>query len=122
MERAAHVTGPALLVERLGEGLRVGIEFDDRVEAGIDDGDARLVFLDERLRGETPARHLRLQLRDGDLFELRRGRRGRGSGTGVRDERGHGRCGRCGGDALAKKIATRETVGCAWMGQGFLPL
>ena len=122
MERAAHVTSPALGVERLRDRLGVGVDLDDRVEAGVDDGDAGLVFLDQGLRGEAAARHLRLQLRDGDLFELRRGRRGRGSGTGVRDERGHGRCGRCGGDALAKKIATRETVGCAWMGQGFLPL
>ena len=91
-------------------------------KVAVDHVDAREVLLHERLRSEPVVRHPFLELYDGDLFEIGRGRGARGCGASVRQDCGHRRCGRRCGDALAKEIATRETVGCAWMGQGFPPL
>ena len=55
MQRATRAFGLALLIERVGNGERIRIQFDDRVHrraALVDLVDARKIFLDQRPSGE----------------------------------------------------------------------
>ena len=85
MQRAARAFGFALSSSAVGDGERVRIEFDNRVDGGavlvdvrfsyfpfIYFKDARRVPLDERASGELARFHALLQLGQRDFFELER--------------------------------------------------
>ena len=77
MQRPPHVPGLAFGVELLRDVLRVGIERENRVQpaSAVDRVDASQVHLDEGQRRQPARRHLRLQLSDRRLLQLRRRRR-----------------------------------------------
>ncbi len=82
MERAARPLRGALLVERVGDGERVGVALDDRVERRalrVDGVDAGEVRRDGGVARDRAARELGRELRETDLDDVQewcaRGRR-----------------------------------------------
>ena len=61
------------LVEGIGNGQRVRIDFEHAVEGGtllVDLLNPRQIFLGDRARGKFSGRHSRLQVGDGDFVQL----------------------------------------------------
>ena len=70
VERTAHTTLGALLVESVRLCERVGVDRDRRVHALLIEGDAQEVSLDQCTRGEVPFLHRALHLGDGRLDDV----------------------------------------------------
>ena len=77
MQRPAYPARLALGVEPVGDGERVGVGFEHRMERGIELGDAREVGGADGARGARAGAHGILELGDGDLFQVKIGRRDR---------------------------------------------
>ncbi len=76
MQRPAHMVHFALGVEPVGDGQRVRIRFEHRVELGIELGDAREIRRANGTRSARAGAHRVLELRDGHFLELEIGVRG----------------------------------------------
>ncbi len=77
MQRPPHMTRLALGIEPVGNGKRIRIRFEHRMELGIELGDAREVGGADGARGARAGAHGILELGDGDLFQVKIGRRDR---------------------------------------------
>ena len=95
MQRTSGASRLAFVVERGGDGKRVWIDFDDRVEPWplpVDGLDARQVFFGDRPRGEPARLHHFLQIADRFLVQLERAAvgilNGRARGTAAGSSRG----------------------------------
>jgi hypothetical protein len=75
VQRSARAVASALLVERIGDGQRIGIEFDDGVDRRalfIDFRDALEIFLRDRMRREFSGVHSILKRSHADFVEFKR--------------------------------------------------
>ena len=87
MQRTSGASRLAFVVERGGDGKRVWIDFDYRVEPWplpVDGLDARQVFFGDRPRGEPARLHHFLQIADRFLVQIER------AGVGILNGRGRG--------------------------------
>ncbi len=79
VQRPARTLGSPFRVERIRDGQRVRVHFDDSMQsrtAPVDLVDAPEIQLGDLARRIAPRRHPRLELRGGDFFERERGRGG----------------------------------------------
>jgi hypothetical protein len=73
VQRAPRTLLLSLAIELVGDGHRLGVQFDDapqRRALAIELLDASRVLLDERSRGIHTALHALLKIGDGRLFEI----------------------------------------------------
>jgi len=113
VERATGTLGAALLVELIGEGKGVGIDFDDGIDrwAGFVHGvDARQILVDQTAGGELAAGQAALEDVKGELAQFESG----GAGFRCLGLRGQpfrdGHCSGSGGSGL-QELAAAEWCG-----------
>ena len=67
VQQAARPLGGAFLVQGVGNGQGVGIEFDDRVDLWVQQLNASQILFNKDTSGETAVSHSGLQILDGGL-------------------------------------------------------